>query len=296
MKPGDVFVVPLPNGQYGAVRILRTDGKSSIVSTTRYIGPHLPALDDPLLFETLMQKRFAFDGWPARQWLDGEPPMGFQFVGCFPLTEAEAELQCLAHGGKWSSSNGAEAFLEWRWLNDRAALEAEVQNEREVFERRPKPPQKPKKMMDVAAFWAIIELLDWKHLEDDDKVMASAVEALAAQSKAEIRRFAERLAHLLYLLDTREHAGHIGELSYDEKSRYISADGFLYARCAALAGGKAFYESALNDPTRMPKDVEFESLLGLAATAYESKTGEEFEYEPGCCFETFSNVGGWKDE
>jgi hypothetical protein len=143
------------------------------------------------------------------------------------------------------------------------------------------------------AFWSIIEQLDWKHEGDDEKVLAPAVKALASQSQTEICRFEERLAFLLYQLDTKAHASNIGEGSYKPDSEHMSADGFLYARCVAVANGQKFYESVLRDPTKMPKDMEFESLLGLASAAYQLKTGEDFDYSTGCSCESFSNPAGW---
>lgn len=157
-------------------------------------------------------------------------------------------------------------------------------------------PQKPKKMMSEKEFWSIIDLLDWKHQGNDKKVLAPAIKALASKSKTEICRFEERFAYLLYQLDTKAHASNIGEDSYDPASDYVSADGFLCARCVVVANGREFYESVLKDPTKMVKDMEFESLLGLASGSYELKTGEEFEYSTGSSYESFSNPAGWRGE
>lgn len=96
-------------------------------------------------------------------------------------------------------------------------------------------------------------------------------------------------------MDTKAHASNIGEDSYDPKSDYVSADGFLYARCVVVANGREFYRAALEDPAKMPKNLEFESLLNLAPRAYELKTGEDFEYSTGCSYESFSNAAGWRD-
>ena len=154
--------------------------------------------------------------------------------------------------------------------------------------------EKPKKkMMSEDEFWSIIALLDWKHQGNDKKVLAPAINALASKSKTAICHFEERFAFLLYQLDTRAHASNTGEDSYDPKSDYISADGFLYARCVVVANGREFYEVVLKDPSKMPKDMEFESMLGLASGAYEVKTGEDFEYSTGCSYESFSNSAGW---
>ena len=189
LNPGDVFVAMLPDGRYVAVRVLRTVGRSSLVCTSPYLGAERPLLDDPLLRETVVQERFFFERQPAREWLKGAPPTTFEFLGNIPPTKSEAEMECSLYGGKWAESSGREAFLEWRWLHDRAAFEEEVRKRKEEFERRRRLPQKPKKMLPEEEFWSIIDLLDWKHQGNNKKVLAPAIKALAARPKAEICQF-----------------------------------------------------------------------------------------------------------
>ena len=64
-------------------------------------------------------------------------------------------------------------------------------------------------------------------------------------------------------------------------------------RCAAIANGQAFYERALKNPKYMPKDLDFESLMYVAAEVYTQKTEKDFDYTTGCDRETFSNKAGW---
>jgi hypothetical protein len=286
----------MPNGMFAAVRVLRIEANSSLVSTSQYFGHELPSLDEPLLFKSVMQKRFFCSGIPARMWLSGKPPKCFQFVGNVPATKEESSRECLSYGGKWTATSGNESYLEWRWIHDRPAFEEEVRKQQEIFERRRRLPQMPKKMMSEEEFWEVISLLDWKQQGNDDKVLAPAIKALASKSKIAIRQFAERFAFVLYQLDTKAHASDMGKYSYDPNSDYVSADGFLYARCVVVANGREFYEAVLKDPSKMPKDMEFESLLRLASASHELKTGQELEYSTGCSFETFSNTDGWRKE
>jgi hypothetical protein len=294
VHPGDVFTARLLDGRYIAVRVLRTEGRMSLVSTSPYLNHQRPSLDVPLIRQSVVQKRFYYKGEPARKWLEGAPPRNFEFLGTIPLCTVEAETDCNSYGGKWSESSGNEAYLEWRWLHDRAAFEEEVRQKQEAREQLRQLPQKPKKMMGEDDFWSVIALLDWKHRGQDGDVLAPAIKALASKSRADIARFQERLAYLLYQLDTRSYASNIGENSYDPASDYVSADGFLYARCAVVANGRESYRATLNDASQMLKDTEFETILGLASAAYELKTGDEFEYSTGCSYETFSNVSGWR--
>lgn len=292
---GDVFTWRMTDGRYIAVRVIQTNGRSALVCTTPYLDKKPPTLDEPLLREIVVKKRFSWGGKLARVWLTGPPPMSFEYLGNVSPSKGESKSTCDSFGGKWCDSDGDDAFLEWRWIHDRAAFEEEVREEQKELERRRRLPQKPRKMMMEKEFWSIIDLLDWTKTGDDKKVLAPAIKKLATKNKSDIWRFEERLAFLLHQIDTRHHASHIGKDAYDAKTDYVSADGFLYARCVVAANGRKFYERVLNDPSKMPKDMEFESLLSLAREAFELKTGEEFDYLAGCSYETFSNPAGWSD-
>jgi Protein of unknown function (DUF4240) len=150
--------------------------------------------------------------------------------------------------------------------------------------------------MDDSGFWRLIALLDWSREGDDERVVEPLVRALAALPDVEIAAFQNTLASKLYALDGRAWAQHSGESVWWGEPDSLSVDGFLYARCAVVANGVELYDAVLADPTRMPRDLEFESLLYVASTAYERKTGLEFEGElddTDVSFETFSNEAGW---
>jgi hypothetical protein len=141
-------------------------------------------------------------------------------------------------------------------------------------------------------FWRLIALFNWKKLGDDDAVLRPAVAALAQMRVEDICAFEDVLAAKLHALDTERHAREIGDEAY-RPGQHFSVDWFLYVRCAVIANGAAFYETALADPAAMPKDIEFEALLSLASAAYEKKTGAEFAHATAVSYETFSNVSGW---
>jgi predicted DNA-binding WGR domain protein len=150
--------------------------------------------------------------------------------------------------------------------------------------------------MNEDAFWAIIAKCDWHKTGDDDAVLQPAVAALARRSIEDIYAFDEILAAKLHALDTREFCRQTyrGQIDPDDGEQYVSADDFLYARCVVVANGKEFYDSILADASEAPQDMEFEALLGLAAAAYEKRTGEEYEHSPQISWESFSNQDGWK--
>jgi hypothetical protein len=103
----------------------------------------------------------------------------------------------------------------------------------------------------------------------------------------------ERFWELIASFDTKAHASNIGEYAYTAGSGF-SVDWFLYARCCVVANGRDSFKAVLADPRAMPKDMEFESLLYVATTAHERKTGRPLNYEPSVSFETFSNEKGWR--
>ena len=143
-------------------------------------------------------------------------------------------------------------------------------------------------------FWAIIAQLDWARAGDDAAVLAPAAGALATLGPAAIAAFADHLAARLHALDTRAHARQMGARAYrDEDPDAFSGDAFLYARCVVVANGPAYYAQVLAEPRHMPKDLEFEALLGLAPRAYELATGEAFDHLAEPDFETFANEAGW---
>jgi Protein of unknown function (DUF4240) len=146
--------------------------------------------------------------------------------------------------------------------------------------------------MDEATFWALIDALDWSHEGDDEAVVEPVVKALEAMEPAQIQEFEDILVRKLYDLDGRVWARESGGgVWWGEDS--LSVDGFLYARCVVVANGRGFYEAVRQDPKKMPKDMEFESLLYVAPKAYERKTGQKLDRAREVSYETFSNRAGW---
>jgi hypothetical protein len=150
--------------------------------------------------------------------------------------------------------------------------------------------------MDDARFWDLMTNLNWKARGDGEKVAEPLIEALAALPDAEIAGFQNLLTAKLYALDGRAWARESGDTIWFAEPDDLSEDGFLYARCAVVGRGREFYERVLGDPKQMPGNAGFESLLYVASTAYERKTGLDAAGEldaSDLSFETFSNTEGW---
>jgi len=152
--------------------------------------------------------------------------------------------------------------------------------------------------VDDGTCWGLIDLLDWRHDGDDERVLKPLVDRLASMADAEIGSFHEILAQKLYELDGRAWARESGpDIWWGDRDR-LSVDGFLYSRSAVVARGRTIYDAVRADPTRMPKNAGFETLLYVAANAYERKTGLEFDEldDTELSYETFSNEAGWPDD
>ena len=144
------------------------------------------------------------------------------------------------------------------------------------------------------AFWELIDLLDWKHLGNDDAVVEPLVQALGQAPLRHIYDFKDILSQKLYLIDTVEHARQIGQRAFREDAEDFSADGFLFARCCAVANGKEQYEAIMQNPALIPKDLEFAPLLRIANEAHRRSQGTVLKYVSAYSVETFSNHKGWK--
>jgi hypothetical protein len=313
---GDVYLTQLERGFWGAFKILKRGKLFENIDDLFLIGVldiidiQKPLISDERLSHILCCNRFFFNNRYCIEFFTSNEKYNkikkYGFLGNLPLTEVETKLKFeLGSGdeglnGGFPSSGVIEnhfvnnAFLEWRWKNEKEEFIREIEEQKlkdqAIFRNRV---LEPKKMIPDSLFWGIISLFNWKET-DDEKIIEPAVKYLSKLKVADIRQFEENLTYKLYCLDTKEHAKNIGEYSYNERDDYISADLFLYVRCAAVVNGKEFYERVLNDPTLMPKDIDFEALLGLSAKAYELKTKKEFDYTTGCDYETFSNMAGWK--
>jgi predicted DNA-binding WGR domain protein len=148
--------------------------------------------------------------------------------------------------------------------------------------------------MSEEVFWRIIGLFNWKKTGDDEAVVKPAIQALSQMCEPDIARFENILAEKLFALDTESHAREIGEFAFRDRE-YFSGDLFLYARCAVVANGREFFESVLAEPSKMPKDIDFEPLLSVAPEAFERRTGQEFDQTTAVSYESFSNLTGWKN-
>ena len=147
--------------------------------------------------------------------------------------------------------------------------------------------------MDINEFWKLIGLIDQEALEecDDEEAVEPIASELASKSESEIDQFQEYLSQTLYAIDGQKWIEEAGDSS-------DSGDGFLYARCYAVAKGREFYSNVLSNPSLMPisSDQWAESLLYVAGQTWAELTGndeEDYDRESSVSYESFSNSAQW---
>ncbi|MDY0812618.1 DUF4240 domain-containing protein [Kitasatospora purpeofusca] len=121
-------------------------------------------------------------------------------------------------------------------------------------------------------------------------------EVLAAGPVEEILGFGERFAEALYRLDREEFGTQRAvDPGYPGESLPLSDDGFLYARAAVVAAGRAAYERVLGEPELFAAHSfrSGEPLLYVHEEAYEAATGEEWDHATRYNYESCSNREGW---
>ncbi|WP_436536683.1 DUF4240 domain-containing protein [Actinoplanes sp. HUAS TT8] len=137
--------------------------------------------------------------------------------------------------------------------------------------------------MDEDAFWRLAGRLGRDPADEDFDAL---VDRLARLTEPEITGFADRLAWVLWRIDTPEHY---------EASAAAGGDWFLYVRCAVVAAGHKAYEKVLRKPSALARfaDEEAELLLGVAERAFERATGRLWEHETPVGWEMGSNAAAW---
>lgn len=149
-----------------------------------------------------------------------------------------------------------------------------------------------KKMFAIDFFHITDAYLDWERQGDDLAVLEPLIAFLAKWGDDFIFAFDDTMAELLYSLDTRKIAQSIF------KGENFSADEFLYIRCVALINSKPFYNDIISGRKKLKNDLQFEPILYVPALAWarlHGKPPKEYSHSTKFCYETMSNLEGWKE-
>ena len=147
-------------------------------------------------------------------------------------------------------------------------------------------------MTRVEFFWQTMELCDWSHKGDDNKVLRPVMRYLAQQEDSIIFLFHDLMSELLYELDSKKLADQC-----EKAEPSMSDDSFLYSRCVALINGPDYYEKARQGRAKEMWNIEFESLLYVPSRAWalkHRKSEEDYPHTSPLSYETGSNLEQWK--
>lgn len=289
-EAGDIFAVPIEDGRFAAVRVLRTSvdesGSFALVAVTPWLGHHIPDVNEPKLRDIVRRHRGFFGGSRAICWYEGSPPGDFVYVGNIRPTDEELALDDQgAYGGHWSAAMGREVILESESAASAGLDECPPGD-------APEPgADRVTGTMSEAEFWHVIQLLNWE-APDEARIVEPALQYLAQLPRERIAGFHRVLCEKLFVLDRENFAREIGDYAFGSREGF-SEDHFLDVRCAVVASGPEFLSSVLSDPSKIPKDREFEPLLTLAEQAYRRRTGRSPLFVGVMPVETFSNAEGW---
>lgn len=131
---GETFVVPLPDGRFGACRILQvcdvtTKWPTFLVAAAAWVGDESPNLDETQLRPILVVDYFVhyYGEEPCRAylWADGPPPETFVSIGIIEPTTDDQPPESFYVGGGWEWFPG-RIFDQWNWEHDRAAFNRDM--------------------------------------------------------------------------------------------------------------------------------------------------------------------------
>lgn len=130
---------PKETGRYAAFKVLGIKDECICYVVLDEIFGHPPDLGETSNLPWLRNVRFSFRGQPASHCtpMDWESNLeDIQYVGAVELSSEDVGLLAeIRSFGTWSGAS-QDAEGEWRWRNDRAALQEEVERDRQAREAR----------------------------------------------------------------------------------------------------------------------------------------------------------------
>ena len=269
-RVGDTYAVPLGNGEFGAVRVLRISPSdaTSLVAVTCWRSTTVPSLAAPELDRILVQWRGRYRGKLAIAWYTGEPPATFVLLGTIPPSAEELAIDSMgSYAGQWNMNMAQAVILE----NDpKSEVQSSWVQDSESMHDINCDQMSNVSSCDDDDFWKLIDRFD-STAKDRTESIRLIVDELSKLSEAEILGFHCVLRSKLGALQSEEYAREIGEYALDSAEGF-SNDHFLDMRAAAIAKGRRFYESVIADPANMPKGDHCEQLTWIVGLALRRKS------------------------
>jgi hypothetical protein len=140
---GEAFAVPLPDGRFGACRVLQlrdvtTKWPKFLVAAATWVGDEPPNLDEtqlrPILVVDYFVHYYGEDPRRSYLWADGLPPETFVSIGIIEHTANDQPPHDISHGGGWEALS-YEILNQWNWEHDREAFDRDMKAAEEEEEQ-----------------------------------------------------------------------------------------------------------------------------------------------------------------
>jgi hypothetical protein len=142
-KPGNVFRFPLGDGRFGACRVIREMNKKEVkefggecllVAACSWIGSENDELCEGNSRPVLHLSHHSWNDKIEVVWIPRDNRIPKSFIRGFELKPDNDDLHMKSNSfGSWESFP-LQVLLQWRWDNDRSALEAEERKQKTELE------------------------------------------------------------------------------------------------------------------------------------------------------------------
>jgi hypothetical protein len=174
VQVGDVFALPLPDGRYGACRVLRRrdDPPGVLVAASPWVGAAPPDLAEPLLRTILTQSHHHWQDEPCVYWVNDPVPAEFLALGRLPPAKKEAARS--TNSADWVSF-GYQIHAQWRWDHEREAVLAEEEAARQRQQEAQEASRRAYKPLPVEGIEEVRKrpFKGWETFVDSDQLRAA---------------------------------------------------------------------------------------------------------------------------
>jgi hypothetical protein len=192
---GDTFAFPLPDGRYGACRVLRVHGRGPgaedrhdvLMAALAWIGTEPPPITEPRLRLLLRMTGHGMDGRFWVCWLaQASVPATVHHLGVIQPTAAEADVGQTGYCG-WQTFTG-RAHAQWRWDEQHGIApaddEAELQRREYAAARSWANKQRAKALARLTREDLLVEVLIGGPLQERDPEGIQAARAIVRDTVA----------------------------------------------------------------------------------------------------------------
>lgn len=224
--PGSVYLMPLEDGRYGVVRVLRrrlakdptTNSKHEVamvlVAPSSWVGANPARPSDEEISQVLTLTHHSWKNARQMRWTVEPPPASFVPVGTIDLSEDDQASDSVAYGD-WHTLN-IQVLIQWQWDHDREGLLAADQAERAAAEQTAEAFKKERALKQKSLTLEILLTRTWfeewddvkpKYLKASRELLLQLVQGLLAAPKLDETLVEERLRVCVEAFNALEEKG-----------------------------------------------------------------------------------------